>query len=38
MNYRKLGKTNLNISEIVLDTRQVGGNWVLRSINCSRID
>ncbi len=27
MNYRKLGKTYLNISEIVLDTRQVAGKW-----------
>ena len=27
MNYRKLGKTNLNISEISLGTWQVGGKW-----------
>ncbi|WP_395050261.1 aldo/keto reductase [Flavobacterium sp.] len=27
MNYRKLGKTNLNISEIALGTWQVGGKW-----------
>lgn len=27
MNYRKLGKTNFNISEIALGTWQVGGKW-----------
>lgn len=27
MNYRKLGKTNFNISEISLGTWQVGGKW-----------
>ena len=27
MNYRRLGKTNLNISEISLGTWQVGGTW-----------
>ena len=27
MNYRKLGKSNLNISEIALGTWQVGGKW-----------
>ena len=27
MQYRKLGKTNLNISEISLGTWQVGGKW-----------
>jgi len=27
MNYRRLGKTNLNISEISLGTWQVGGKW-----------
>lgn len=27
MNYRRLGKTNLNISEISLGTWQVGGGW-----------
>jgi aryl-alcohol dehydrogenase-like predicted oxidoreductase len=29
MNYRKLGKTNFNISEIALGTWQVGGKWGL---------
>ena len=27
MNYRRLGKTNLKISEISLGTWQVGGTW-----------
>ncbi|MEM9329202.1 MAG: aldo/keto reductase, partial [Bacteroidota bacterium] len=27
MNYRRLGKTNLNISEISLGTWQLGGGW-----------
>lgn len=27
MNYRKLGKTNFEISEIALGTWQVGGKW-----------
>ncbi len=27
MNYRKLGKTNFNVSEIALGTWQVGGKW-----------
>jgi len=27
MNYRKLGKTGLEISEISLGTWQVGGKW-----------
>ncbi|WP_209330331.1 aldo/keto reductase [Lunatimonas salinarum] len=27
MNYRKLGKTNFNVSEVALGTWQVGGGW-----------